>query len=116
MQPFTTLHAVAAPLPMADIDTDRIIPARFLKTIARTGLGAHLFYGLRYDADGAERPDFVLNRPPYRDASVIVSFENFGCGSSREHAVWALLDFGVRCLIAPASGTSLPTTPLKMGC
>ena len=101
MDKFTTLTAVAAPLPMANVDTDKIIPARFLKTIKRTGLGVHLFDSLRYDEKGAERPEFVLNREPYRHAQIIVAFENFGCGSSREHAPWALLDFGIRCVIAP---------------
>ena len=101
MDKFTTLTAVAAPLPLANVDTDKIIPARFLKTIKRTGLGVHLFYTLRYDEQGNERPDFVLNRQPYRDAKIIVAHENFGCGSSREHAPWALLDFGIRCVIAP---------------
>ncbi len=101
MQAFTTLTGVAAPLPLANVDTDKIIPARFLKTIKRTGLGVHLFDTLRYDADGAERPEFVLNQPQYRQAEILVAHENFGCGSSREHAPWALLDFGIRCVIAP---------------
>ena len=101
MQAFTTLTGVAAPLPMANVDTDKIIPARFLKTIKRTGLGAHLFDTLRFDADGAERPDFVLNQTQYRNAEILIAHENFGCGSSREHAPWALLDFGIRCVIAP---------------
>jgi 3-isopropylmalate/(R)-2-methylmalate dehydratase small subunit len=101
MDTFTTLTAVAAPLPLANVDTDKIIPARFLKTIKRTGLGVHLFDTLRYDAAGAERPEFVLNQPQYRGAQILVAFENFGCGSSREHAPWALLDFGIRCVIAP---------------
>ncbi|GAN77053.1 3-isopropylmalate dehydratase small subunit [Acidisphaera rubrifaciens] len=101
MDKFTTLTAVAAPLPLANVDTDKIIPARFLKTIKRSGLGVHLFDTLRYDADGAERPDFVLNREPYRGAQILIAHENFGCGSSREHAPWALLDFGIRCVIAP---------------
>jgi 3-isopropylmalate/(R)-2-methylmalate dehydratase small subunit len=101
MTPFTTLTGVAAPLPLANVDTDKIIPARFLKTIKRTGLGVHLFDTLRYDADGAERPEFVLNREPYRHAEILIAHENFGCGSSREHAPWALLDFGIRCVIAP---------------
>jgi 3-isopropylmalate/(R)-2-methylmalate dehydratase small subunit len=101
MQSFTTLTAVAAPLPLANVDTDKIIPARFLKTIKRTGLGVHLFDALRYDATGAERPDFVLNQAPYRQAEILIAHENFGCGSSREHAPWALLDFGIRCVIAP---------------
>jgi 3-isopropylmalate/(R)-2-methylmalate dehydratase small subunit len=101
MQPFTKLTGVAAPLPMANVDTDKIIPARFLKTIKRTGLGVHLFDTLRYDGEGKERPDFVLNQEPYRQAEILIAHENFGCGSSREHAPWALLDFGIRCVIAP---------------
>jgi 3-isopropylmalate/(R)-2-methylmalate dehydratase small subunit len=101
MEKFTTLTAIAAPLPLANVDTDKIIPARFLKTIKRTGLGVHLFDALRYDENGAERPDFVLNKKPYRNAQILIAFENFGCGSSREHAPWALLDFGIRCVIAP---------------
>ncbi len=101
MQPFTTLTGVAAPLPLANVDTDKIIPARFLKTIKRTGLGVHLFDTLRYDSAGAERADFVLNQPAYRHSEILIAHENFGCGSSREHAPWALLDFGIRCVIAP---------------
>ncbi|MBV9735512.1 MAG: 3-isopropylmalate dehydratase small subunit [Acidisphaera sp.] len=101
MQAFTTLTGVAAPLPIADVDTDKIIPARFLKTVKRSGLGVHLFYTLRFDKDGRERPDFVLNTEPYRHAEILIALENFGCGSSREHAPWALLDFGIRCVIAP---------------
>ena len=101
MRAFTTLTGVAAPLPMANVDTDKIIPARFLKTIKRSGLGVHLFDTLRYGADGAERPDFVLNQSTYRHAEILIAHENFGCGSSREHAPWALLDFGIRCVIAP---------------
>jgi 3-isopropylmalate/(R)-2-methylmalate dehydratase small subunit len=101
MDKFTTLTAIAAPLPVANVDTDKIIPARYLKTIKRTGLGVHLFDTLRYDAEGHERPDFVLNQEPYRRAEILIAHENFGCGSSREHAPWALLDFGIRCVIAP---------------
>ena len=101
MQAFTVLTGVAAPLPLANVDTDKIIPARFLKTIRRSGLGIHLFDTLRFDEQGAERPDFVLNQPAYRNAEILVAHENFGCGSSREHAPWALLDFGIRCVIAP---------------
>jgi 3-isopropylmalate/(R)-2-methylmalate dehydratase small subunit len=101
MKPFTTLTGVAAPLPKANVDTDQIIPARFLKTIARTGLGKNLFANFRYKEDGSENPDFVLNQAPYRQAEILIAFENFGCGSSREHAPWALLDFGIRCVIAP---------------
>ena len=101
MEKFTTTTGVAAALPMANIDTDKIIPARFLKTIKRTGLGVHLFDTLRYDSEGKERADFVLNREPFRHAEILIAHENFGCGSSREHAPWALLDFGIRCIIAP---------------
>ncbi len=101
MRAFTTLTGIAAPLPLANVDTDKIIPSRFLKTIARTGLGRNLFDALRFEADGSEKPGFVLNREPYRHAEILVTHENFGCGSSREHAPWALLDFGIRCVIAP---------------
>ena len=100
MEKFITLTAIAAPLPLANVDTDKIIPARFLKTIKRSGLGVHLFDAMRYDGDGSERADFVLNRAPYRNAQILIAHENFGCGSSREHAPWALLDFGIRCIIA----------------
>jgi 3-isopropylmalate/(R)-2-methylmalate dehydratase small subunit len=89
---------------MQNIDTDKVIPARFLKTIKRTGLGVHLFDPLRFDGAGRERPDFILNQEPYRHAQIIVAHENFGCGSSREHAPWALADFGIRCIIAPSFG------------
>jgi len=102
MKAFTTLTGVAAPLPMANVDTDKIIAARFLKTIARTGLGKNLFHAMRFNEDGTEKPDFVLNQEPYRKAEILIAFENFGCGSSREHAPWALLDFGIRCVIAPS--------------
>ena len=102
MEKFTTLRGVAAPLNMVNIDTDMIIPKQHLKTIKRSGLGKHLFTDMRYDAGGAENPDFVLNRPAYREAKILVAGENFGCGSSREHAPWALLDFGIRCIIAPS--------------
>ena len=102
MQPFTKLTGVAAPLPMANVDTDKIIPAKWLKTIQRTGLGVALFESLRYNDDGSERPDFVLNRESYRNAQILIAGPNFGCGSSREHAPWALLDFGIRCVIAPS--------------
>ncbi len=100
MEKFTTLTSVAAPLPLINIDTDMIIPKQFLKTIERTGLGKSLFYEMRYDEEGRENPDFVLNKPAYRSAKILVAGENFGCGSSREHAPWALLDFGVRCVIS----------------
>ena len=102
MQKFTSLTAVAAPLPMINVDTDMIIPKQFLKTIQRTGLGKHLFDEMRYTTDGKEIPDFVLNQAPYRNAKILIGADNFGCGSSREHAPWALLDFGIRCVIAPS--------------
>jgi 3-isopropylmalate/(R)-2-methylmalate dehydratase small subunit len=102
MEKFTKLTGVAAPLPMINVDTDMIIPKQFLKTIKRTGLGVNLFFEMRYDDNGAEVADFVLNQPAYRKASILVAGENFGCGSSREHAPWALLDFGIRCVIAPS--------------
>lgn len=101
MQAFTKLTGIAAPLPKANVDTDQIIPARFLKSISRLGFGKNLFANFRYKEDGSENPDFVLNQEPYRHAEVLIAFENFGCGSSREHAPWALLDFGIRCVIAP---------------
>jgi 3-isopropylmalate/(R)-2-methylmalate dehydratase small subunit len=100
MEKFTSLTGVAAPLPMINIDTDKIIPKQFLKTIARTGLARGLFDEMRFNADGTEKPDFVLNQPAYRQAKILVAGANFGCGSSREHAPWALLDFGIRCIIA----------------
>lgn len=100
MQKFTQLSSVAAPLPMVNIDTDAIIPKQFLKTIKRSGLGQNLFHELRFTLDGKEIADFVLNQPAYRHAQILVAGENFGCGSSREHAPWALLDFGVRCVIS----------------
>ena len=102
MEPFKKLDGVAAPLDMINVDTDMIIPKQFLKTIHRTGLGKALFDELRYNEDGSEKPDFVLNKPAYREARILVAGENFGCGSSREHAPWALLDFGIRCVIAPS--------------
>jgi 3-isopropylmalate/(R)-2-methylmalate dehydratase small subunit len=101
MDKFTTLTGVAAPLPIRNVDTDMIIPKQFLKTIKRTGLGKSLFYEMRYDEAGNEVADFVLNQPAYRKATILVTGENFGCGSSREHAPWSLLDFGIRCIIAP---------------
>ena len=102
MEKFTKLRGIAAPLPMINVDTDMIIPKQFLKTIKRTGLGKNLFDEMRYELDGAEKPEFVLNKPAYRNAQILVAGENFGCGSSREHAPWALLDFGIRCIIAPS--------------
>ena len=100
MDKFTTLTGIAAPMPLVNIDTDMIIPKQFLKTIHRTGLGKSLFDEMRYNPDGTENPDFVLNKPAWRDAQVIVAGDNFGCGSSREHAPWALLDYGIRCVIS----------------
>ncbi len=102
MEKFKTLNAIAAPLDLINIDTDMIIPKQFLKTIARTGLGRNLFDEMRYEQDGKEIADFVLNKEPYRSAEILIAGENFGCGSSREHAPWALLDFGIRCVIAPS--------------
>jgi len=102
MEKFKVLKAVAASLPLVNVDTDMIIPARFLKTIKRTGLGKSAFYAMRYDESGAERPDFVLNNEPYRHAKILIAGDNFGCGSSREHAPWSLADFGLRCIIAPS--------------
>jgi 3-isopropylmalate/(R)-2-methylmalate dehydratase small subunit len=100
MDKFTTLTGVAAPMPLVNIDTDMIIPKQFLKTIKRSGLGVNLFDEMRYDRQGNEIPDFVLNQPAYRDAKILVAGDNFGCGSSREHAPWALADFGIRCVIS----------------
>jgi 3-isopropylmalate/(R)-2-methylmalate dehydratase small subunit len=102
MEKFTSLTGVAAPLPIDNVDTDMIIPKQYLKTIKRTGLGKGLFAEMRFRDDGSENPDFVLNKPAYRKAKIIVAGDNFGCGSSREHAPWALLDFGVRCVISTA--------------
>jgi 3-isopropylmalate/(R)-2-methylmalate dehydratase small subunit len=102
MEKFTTLTGVPAPLAMINVDTDMIIPKQFLKTIKRTGLGKHLFHEMRFDENGNENPDFVLNKPAYRNARILIAGDNFGCGSSREHAPWALLDFGIRCIIAPS--------------
>ena len=100
MDKFTVLTGVAAPLPILNVDTDMIIPKQYLKTIKRTGLGTGLFAEMRYRDDGSENPDFVLNKPAYRNAQILVAGDNFGCGSSREHAPWALLDFGIRCVIS----------------
>ena len=102
MEKFETITGVAAPMPLINIDTDMIIPKLFLKTIKRSGLGVNLFDEMRYDDDRNERPDFVLNKAQYRDAEVLVAGDNFGCGSSREHAPWAIRDFGIRCIIAPS--------------
>ncbi|MGY9034022.1 MAG: 3-isopropylmalate dehydratase small subunit, partial [Rhodobacterales bacterium] len=100
MEKFTSLSGIAAPMDLVNIDTDMIIPKQFLKTIKRSGLGVNLFDEMRYNLDGSEISDFVLNQPAYRDASILVAGDNFGCGSSREHAPWAIADFGIRCVIS----------------
>jgi 3-isopropylmalate/(R)-2-methylmalate dehydratase small subunit len=100
MDKFNELTGVAAPLPMINVDTDMIIPKQFLKTIKRTGLGKSLFYEMRFDTAGNENPDFVLNKAAYRNAKILIAGANFGCGSSREHAPWAIMDFGIKCVIA----------------
>ncbi|MBC8338355.1 MAG: 3-isopropylmalate dehydratase small subunit [Rhodospirillales bacterium] len=100
MEKFTTLTGVAAPMDMINIDTDMVIPKQYLTTIKREGLGKGLFHEMRYNADGSDNPDFILNKPAYKNASILVAGENFGCGSSREHAPWALLDYGIKCVIA----------------
>ncbi|MFQ5763998.1 MAG: 3-isopropylmalate dehydratase small subunit [Rhodospirillales bacterium] len=115
MEKFTTLTGVAAPLDMINVDTDMVIPKQFLTTIARTGLGKGLFFEMRFDSEGNENPDFVLNKSPYRDAKILITGENFGCGSSREHAPWALLDFGIRCVIAPSFADIFHTNCIKNG-
>jgi 3-isopropylmalate/(R)-2-methylmalate dehydratase small subunit len=115
MEKFTKLQAVAAPMPLMNINTDIIIPARFLKTIKRTGLGKAAFYAVRYDDSGAERADFVLNQPRYRAAKILITGANFGCGSSREHAPWALADFGIRCVIAPSFADIFQNNCFKNG-
>lgn len=115
MQPFTTLTSTAAPLPMVNVDTDLIIPKQFLKTIERHGLSKGLFYDLRFDHDGNPKEGFVLDQPAYRDASILIAGENFGCGSSREHAPWALLDAGIRCVIAPSFADIFHNNCLKNG-
>ncbi len=102
MRTFSSLSGPAAALPMINLDTDQVIPKQYLTAITRAGLGKGLFHDFRYDMDDREVPDFVLNRPPYRDAKILIAGENFGCGSSREHAPWALEDFGIRCVIAPS--------------
>lgn len=100
MEKFVSLTSVAAPMPVINVDTDMIIPKQFLKTILRTGLGKNLFHEMRFNEDGSENPDFILNKPAYRGANILVAGDNFGCGSSREHAPWALLDYGIRCVIS----------------
>ena len=115
MQAFTRLDAKIAPLPLANIDTDQIIPKQFLKTVEREGLAKGLFYDLRFDEQGKEKPDFVLNRPEYKGAGVLVTGDNFGCGSSREHAPWALMDFGVRCVISTSFADIFYSNCTKVG-
>ena len=102
MDKFNKLTGIAAPMPQVNVDTDMIIPKQFLKTIKRSGLGVNLFDEMRYDREGNENPDFVLNKPQYRETEILVAGDNFGCGSSREHAPWAIKDFGIRCVIAPS--------------
>ena len=115
MEKFSTLTGVAAPLPIINIDTDMIIPKQYLKTIKRTGLGTGLFSEMRYKDDGSENPDFVLNKPAYRNSKILVAGDNFGCGSSREHAPWALLDFGIRCVISTSFGDIFYNNSFKNG-
>ena len=115
MQKFETLTGVAAPLNIVNIDTDMIIPKQFLKTIKRTGLGKSLFFEMRFTQDGVEVPDFVLNKPAYRKAEILVAGDNFGCGSSREHAPWALLDFGIRCVISTSFADIFYNNAFKNG-
>ena len=115
MQKFIREKAVAAPLPLTNVDTDMIIPAQYMKALTRSGLGQHLFQELRFARDGSERSDFILNRPAYRAARILIADRNFGCGSSREHAVWALTDFGIRCIIAPSFGDIFAGNARKNG-
>ena len=115
MQQFIRVRGVAAALPLANVDTDMIIPARFMKALTRGGLGAHLFEELRFTPDGREKADFILNRTACRSAEILIADRNFGCGSSREHAVWALDDFGIRCVIAPSFGDIFASNARKNG-
>ena len=115
MDKFTVLEGVAAPLKVINVDTDMIIPKQYLKTIKRTGLGKGLFSEKRFNDDGSENPDFVLNKPAYRNAKILVAGDNFGCGSSREHAPWALLDFGIRCVISTSFGDIFYNNSFKNG-
>jgi 3-isopropylmalate/(R)-2-methylmalate dehydratase small subunit len=115
MEKFTKLEGVAAPLKIINVDTDMIIPKQYLKTIKRTGLGKGLFAEARYNSDGSENPDFVLNKPAYRNAKILVADNNFGCGSSREHAPWALLDFGIKCVISTQFGDIFYNNCFKNG-
>ncbi len=115
MDKFTQLSGVAAPLRMINVDTDIIIPKQFLKTIKRSGLGVHAFHDLRYNEDGSEKADFTLNKAEYKNASILLTGENFGCGSSREHAPWAILDMGIRCIIAPSFADIFYNNSFKNG-
>jgi 3-isopropylmalate/(R)-2-methylmalate dehydratase small subunit len=115
MDKFTILEGVAAPLKVVNVDTDMIIPKQYLKTIKRTGLGKGLFSEKRFNDDGSENPDFILNKPAYRNAKILVAGDNFGCGSSREHAPWALLDFGIRCVISTSFGDIFYNNSFKNG-
>ena len=115
MDKFEKLSGIAAPLPIINVDTDMIIPKQFLKTIKRSGLGVNLFDEMRYDDNGAEIPDFVLNKPQYREAQILIAGDNFGCGSSREHAPWAIKDFGIRCIIAPSFADIFHSNCFKNG-
>jgi len=115
MEPFARVTGVAAPLPLSNVDTDLIVPATYVKTIGRTGLGVGLFHNLRYRPDGTEDPDFILNRPPYRAAAILITGTNFGAGSSREHAPWALFDFGIRCVVAPLFADIFRTNCINSG-
>lgn len=115
MEKFTVLRGTAAPLRMINVDTDIIIPKQFLKTIKRAGLGIHAFNDIRYNEDGSEKTDFILNREPYRNASILITGENFGCGSSREHAPWAILDLGIRCIIAESFADIFYNNSFKNG-
>jgi 3-isopropylmalate/(R)-2-methylmalate dehydratase small subunit len=115
MQPFRTLTGIAAPLPIANVDTDMILSAAFLKTVSREGLGKGFLHALRFDANGREHPDFILARAPWRQAKILITLDNFGCGSSREHAPWAMLDFGISCVIAPSFADIFHGNCLKNG-
>lgn len=115
MQPFTRWQGIAAPIPKANVDTDAIIAVQHVYTLKKSGLGRYLFHRWRYAPDGSENTDFVLNKPPFRHASVLVARSNFGCGSSREHAVWALADFGIRCIVAPSFASILHENCIKNG-
>ena len=115
MQKFNNLKGVAAPFNFMNVDTDKIIPKQFLKTIKRTGLGKHLFDEMRFKDDGSEREDFILNQQPYRSSSIIVAGDNFGCGSSREHAPWALSDFGIKCIISTSFADIFYNNSFKNG-